>query len=74
MNELIQVVRDWFPLFLAGGNVALFCVVKFNDMSHLGKTVDELKRLLEKYCDKEKEIAERLSKIEGTCKANHGIQ
>ncbi len=72
MNDLLQILKDYAPLFLAGGNVALFCVIKFNDMSHLGKTVDELKRLLEKYCDKEDKISERLAVIEGTCKANHG--
>ncbi len=55
-----------------GFNAAMFVVIKFNDMKHLEET---LRRLESKFdCLEKKNIdaLQRISTIEGTCKANHG--
>jgi len=69
--ELITMLASFGGLFLAGANVAIFCVVKFNDLSHLQKSQDEIKATLLSIDRKLDNTSERLSKQEGKCAANH---
>jgi len=59
-------------LFLAGANVAVFCIVKFNDLAHLQKAQEDIKEVLSNIDKKLDMKSERLAKLEGKCKANHG--
>lgn len=70
--ELIPLVASLGGLFLAGANVAIFCVVKFNDLAHLDKNLQEIKNTLLVIDKKLDNTTERLSKQEGKCAANHG--
>ena len=69
--ELFTALASFGGLFLAGANVAIFCVVKFNDLSHLQKSQDEIKATLLSIDRKLDNTSERLSKQEGKCAANH---
>jgi len=69
--ELISMLASFGGLFLAGANVAIFCVVKFNDLAHLQKSKEEIKAALLSIDKKLDNTAERLSKQEGKCIANH---
>ncbi len=66
----------WIPilisLFLTGFNAAIFIVIKFNDLRHLGKSLDEVKDTLKEITKKLDNNAERISAQEGKCKATHG--
>ena len=66
----------WIPilisLFLAGFNAAIFVVIKFNDLAHLGKSLDEVKSSLKEITTKLDTNAVKIATIEGKCKANHG--
>jgi len=70
--DLISMLASLGGLFLAGANVAIFCVVKFNDLAHLQKSQDEIKNTLTTMDKKLDSNSERLAKLEGKCKANHG--
>lgn len=72
MNDLIKWLPSLLSLFLAGFNVCIFIVVKFNDLNHLQKAVDEVKKILNDLRDKTEINSERIAEIEGRCKANHG--
>lgn len=69
--ELIPMLASFGGLFLAGANVAIFCVVKFNDLAHLQKSQEEIKATLLSIDKKLDNTTERLSKQEGKCAANH---
>jgi hypothetical protein len=72
MNEIVAIIASLGGLFLAGANVAIFCIVKFNDLKH---QEDALKRIEQSLGAMDKKLdnnAERISKIEGKCTANHG--
>jgi hypothetical protein len=72
MNEMLTLLASFGGLFLAGANVAVFCIVKFNDLKH---QEDALKRIEAGLGEIDKKLdtnAERISKIEGKCSANHG--
>jgi prefoldin subunit 5 len=69
---MITIIKEYLPLIVLGFNVAMFVVIKFNDMHHLQLRFDELKKSIENMDKKLDLNAERISKIEGTCKANHG--
>lgn len=70
---------EWFnflgvgiTLLLTGFNAAIFIVIKFNDLSHLQKIVEEIKDSIKCIEKKLYENAEKIGEIEGRCKANHG--
>jgi hypothetical protein len=70
--ELISTIASFGGLFLAGANVMIFCIVKFNDLKH---QEDALKRIEAGLGEIDKKLdnnAERIAKIEGKCTANHG--
>ena len=63
--EIITTIASLGGLFLAGANVAIFCVVKFNDLMHLQKGLDEIKTKLDHNDVKLDKLGERVAKIEG---------
>jgi hypothetical protein len=69
---MIAIIKEYFPLVVLGFNVAMFIVIKFNDMHHLQLRFDELKKSIESIDKKLDSTSERISKIEGKCSANHG--
>ena len=69
---MIEVIKDWMPMFLAGANVMIFIVIKFNDLKHLDLDMKEIKESLKKIDDAVCRTGERVASIEGKCRANHG--
>ena len=69
--ELISLIIVGISLLITGFNTAIFCVIKFNDLHHLAKAVEEIKESIKEIGKKLDNNAERVSNIEGTCKANH---
>jgi len=70
--ELMGLIGVGVTLFISGFNAAIFCIIKFNDISHLQKDLAELKESV-KCIDKKLYInAEEIGIIKGKCKANHG--
>ena len=71
-----SVIKDGLtvvvPLIVIGFNVAMFLVIKFNDMKHMEDGVNDIKATLKKIDEKTDSNSERLAKIEGKCLANHG--
>jgi hypothetical protein len=67
-----SVIFSGTTLILAGFNAAIWLVVKFNDMAHIEKNQKEQKDTLLRIENKIDIHGERIAKIEGTCKANHG--
>lgn len=71
--NLIAIASLAFTLIMAGFNAAMFLVIKFNDMKHLSQDMKELKILIDKIDNKIDSQGQRISTIEGTCKANHKL-
>ena len=69
--EYISMLLSAGSLFLAGANVAVFCIVKFNDLKHQEESLKRIEAKLDGIDKKVDGTAERVSKIEGTCLANH---
>ncbi len=72
MNEMIIVLSSFGGLFLAGANVAVFCIVKFNDLRHQEESLRRIESSLGEIDKKLDKTSERIAKIEGKCSANHG--
>jgi len=70
--DFVPYVGTLVSLFLAGANVMIFCVVKFNDLKHQEESLKRIETTLGKMDEKTDNIAQRVSNIEGKCKANHG--
>lgn len=71
--DVISLLSLLFTVFVTGANAAFFIVMKFNDLVHLEKKVNELISLIKDMDKKLDDKSERISKLEGKCKANHGI-
>jgi len=69
--DMLGLIGIGLNLLFAGFNVAIFCVIKFNDLTHLTKRVEELKNSIDCIDKKLFKFAERLSTIEGKCSVNH---
>lgn len=67
----ITLVKEYVPLIVLGFNAALFLVIKFNDMKHLESAVKRIEKCVEEITKENSKQGERISKIEGTCAANH---
>ena len=65
MEVNASLVSVLISLFVTGFSAAMFCVIKFNDIFHLGKSIDEMKKTLGEISCKVDNSAERISKIEG---------
>lgn len=70
--EIISIIASLGGLFLAGANVAVFCIVKFNDLKHQEESLTRIEKGLLEMDKKVDKIGERIATIEGKCKANHG--
>jgi len=68
----LTIIKEWLPLIILGFNVAIFIIIKFNDMKHIEKAVNEIKKCVEEIKKENNKQGERLATIEGKCKANHG--
>jgi len=69
---MLIIIKEYLPLIVLGFNVALFVVIKFNDMHHLQLRFDELIRKIDGIDKKLDKDSERIATMEGRCKANHG--
>jgi hypothetical protein len=70
---MITIIKEYLPLIVLGFNVAMFIIIKFNDMHHLQLRFDELKKSIEGMDRKLDNNAERIAKIEGKCSTNHSV-
>ena len=70
--EIISIVASLGGLILAGANVMIFCVVKFNDLRHQEESLKRIEKNQEATDKKLDKFCERISSIEGKCSANHG--
>jgi hypothetical protein len=69
---MLAIIKEYVPLIILGFNVALFLVIKFNDMHHLQLRFDELMKKIDGIDQKLDDTSERIATVEGKCKANHG--
>lgn len=70
--EISVLLATYGSLFLAGANVTIFCIIKFNDLFHLEKKLNEVSKVIDNIDKKLDNTAERIAKVEGKCIANHG--
>jgi len=70
--DVLALVASLSALFLAGANVAVFCIIKFNDLKHQEEALVRIEKTLGEVWTKVDGTAERVAKIEGKCLANHG--
>lgn len=70
--ELIAIISSLGALFIAGANLMIFMIIKFNDLKHLEESVKRIEKTCSEIWNKVDSTAERVSKIEGKCIANHG--
>ena len=70
--EIISIVASLGGLILAGANVMIFCVVKFNDLRHQEEALKRIEKNQEGMDKKLDKFGERIASIEGKCSANHG--
>jgi hypothetical protein len=69
---MIAIIKEYLPLIVLGFNVAMFVVIKFNDMHHLQLRFDELIKKIDGIDKKLDKDSERIANMEGRCRANHG--
>ena len=70
--DILSVVASLGGLFLAGANIMIFCVVKFNDLKHLDEAVKRIEENQNELLKIAGVNGERIAKIEGKCAATHG--
>ena len=68
----IAIVSGLTGLFVAGGTCAFQIIIKFNDLKHQEASLVRIESKLTVMDSKLDKNAERLSNMEGKCKANHG--
>ena len=69
--EIISIVASLGGLILAGANVMIFCIVKFNDLKHQEESLKRIEKNQEGMDKKLDKFGERISTIEGKCAARH---
>jgi hypothetical protein len=69
--DILSIVATCSSLFVTGFTAAMFIVIKFNDLKHLGEDVRELTTIVKDSIGKQEKLAERVACIEGRCAANH---
>jgi len=68
---------DWkIILFISqfvvlGGNIATFMIIKFNDLRHLSKAVNELTVEMKSFKKEFKKVSDRVIAMKATCKETH---
>ncbi len=73
MNEIIVMIASLSGLFIAGANATFWAITKFNDMSHIQKSLDRVEKNQEGMDKKLDKFGERIATIEGKCSANHPL-
>jgi hypothetical protein len=68
----LTIVKEWLPLIVIGFNVAMFVIIKFNDMKHLEASIKRIEDCVLKITEETCKNGERIATIEGKCTANHG--
>ena len=68
----IAIVSGLTGLFVAGATCAFQVIIKFNDLKHQEASLVRIESKLTIMDSKLDKNAERLSKVEGKCAANHG--
>ena len=63
--ETLAILSSLGGLFLAGANVMVFCIVKFNDLKHMDATLGRIERNQTMIWEKLDKTTERLSCVEG---------
>ena len=67
----LTIVKEWLPLIVIGFNVAMFIIIKFNDMKHLELAIQRIEDCVKKITEESCKNGERIAKIEGKCAATH---
>lgn len=70
--EILGIVGIGISVFFAGANCAIFCIIKFNDLRHLEKSVSDLTETLKETNKNLIQNGKDLAELKGKCKANHG--
>jgi hypothetical protein len=70
MNPL-SLVSIGISLLVVGFNMAMFVVIKFNDMKHLTKSVDEIKTDVKTLVCNAQKLEVRMATQEEHCKIMH---
>lgn len=68
----LTLIKEYIPLIVMGFNVAIFVVIKFNDMKHFEEAMKRMESKLDKLDEDICDTGERVAALEGKCKANHG--
>jgi len=63
--ELISIIASLANLFIAGGTVMIFCIVKFNDLKHIQESLERIERNQTMIWEKLDKTTERVSCVEG---------
>jgi hypothetical protein len=63
--ETIALIASLGGLFLAGANVMVFCVIKFNDLKHMQEALDRIEKNQTMIWEKLDKTTERVAKVEG---------
>jgi hypothetical protein len=69
--ELLATIASLAGLIIAGFNAAIFIIIKFNDLSHLEKSVNEIKDTVKDFDKKLDANTVSIASIEANCKATH---
>jgi len=67
----INYISLGITLLVMGFNVALFIVLKFNDLKHLSKDVSEIKEDVKTLVKKDEELGLKVAKMEVRCQERH---
>ena len=63
--EIISLIASLSGLFIAGANVMIFCIIKFNDLKHMQESLTRIERNQTMLWEKLDKTTERLSCVEG---------
>ena len=69
--EITSLIGVGISLLIMGFNCAMFAIIKFNDMVHLGHDVKEIKDDVKTLVQNAQKIDIRLSEQEMKCKMQH---
>lgn len=67
-SSMISIIVSLFVLCV---NVAIFCTIKFNDLSHLTKDVKEIKDNTNKFLEKLHILEKKFIRMSTKCELRH---
>jgi hypothetical protein len=71
--SMVQMIGIGVTLLITGANAAFFVVIKFNDIFHLGKKVDELSKNINDLVKMVEHNDKDISVIKAVCKERHQV-